>query len=349
MTTTAYTSRELVNLNRQVRRPEMFLTDMLFSRTRISDRELFDMVEETDSETMARLVCPDVPANVVTTEGSFVKSIKPAYVKEKCILDPCDYSKLTPEEMERGIVFSPYQRRENHYAKALMKLQKRELRTIEWMAAQILVTGKLEITPSDANDKYPPISLDFGRDPAKDITLAGADLWSASTSTLLEDMEDFSMLTLQDPTVGLPAMDFIVTPDVLKAMKRHQDYIDLYDRFRGVSQVPDLAPKAATRVRFEGMLGQFRLWVYGDWYNDGVNPAQPYLPAGTVLAVVTGESGFNGGKGFGAIKDHQSLVATRQFVSSWIEHDPSRLYLMCQSAPILFPGRINACVKATVL
>ena len=51
---------------------------------------------------------------------------------------------------------------------------------------------------------------------------------------------------------------------------------------------------------------------------------------------------------FGAILDHDSLVAEPYFPKSWLEKDPSVRYLLMQTAPLLVPYRANATFRAKV-
>jgi hypothetical protein len=70
------------------------------------------------------------------------------------------------------------------------------------------------------------------------------------------------------------------------------------------------------------------------------------LPANTVLV---GSSGIDGVRHFGAIRDLDAGIQARQyFVKSWVEPDPSRRFLLMQSAPLLVPYRPNAVLSATV-
>jgi hypothetical protein len=59
---------------------------------------------------------------------------------------------------------------------------------------------------------------------------------------------------------------------------------------------------------------------------------------------------MEGVRAYGAIRDEEAgLQALPYFVKSWIEPDPSVRFIMMQSAPLLVPYRVNACIKVQVL
>jgi hypothetical protein len=67
------------------------------------------------------------------------------------------------------------------------------------------------------------------------------------------------------------------------------------------------------------------------------------------MTVLVGSTGIDGVRHFGAIRDLKAGIQARQyFVKSWEEEDPSRRFLLMQSAPLLVPYRPNAVLSATV-
>jgi hypothetical protein len=68
------------------------------------------------------------------------------------------------------------------------------------------------------------------------------------------------------------------------------------------------------------------------------------MPDNTVIGV----GAVGGVRAYGAILDFEQFNAVEVFWKTWRENDPSVEYLMCQSAPILVPTRINASMRATV-
>jgi hypothetical protein len=89
------------------------------------------------------------------------------------------------------------------------------------------------------------------------------------------------------------------------------------------------------------------LYTYSGTYTDPEDGVVKHiLPANTVLV---GSPGVEGVRHFGAIRDLKAGIQARQyFVKSWEVEDPSRRFLLMQSAPLLVPYRPNAVLSATV-
>jgi hypothetical protein len=96
-----------------------------------------------------------------------------------------------------------------------------------------------------------------------------------------------------------------------------------------------------------GRMGDYAIYTYSGTYTDPEDgQVKQILPANTVLV---GSSGVDGVRHFGAIRDLDAGIQARQyFVKSWVVPDPSRRFLLMQSAPLLVPYRPNALLSATV-
>ena len=90
----------------------------------------------------------------------------------------------------------------------------------------------------------------------------------------------------------------------------------------------------------KGFIGPYRILVHTGSYADPFdNKVKRYVPEDAVLLL---SNHIEGIKHFGAIKDRQAkLRAVPYFVKSVETQDPSNLYLLAQSAPLLVPKRIN--------
>ena len=99
-------------------------------------------------------------------------------------------------------------------------------------------------------------------------------------------------------------------------------------------------------AQYKGRWGQYRLWVYNDWYVDDNNVEQPMLVDGTV--VLSGED-LMGTRAFGQIMDPSFNYAALPYApKTWEEQDPAQRFMLMQSSPIVIPSRVNASFAATV-
>jgi len=213
-------------------------------------------------------------------------------------------------------------------------------RRLEVMAAEVLRTGSLVIS----GDEYPTQNINFNRDPGLTVTLSGPDLWSDPSSSPLDDLQDWTQLSLQKS--GVFINDVVMTVDVWKIFRKHPEIANELNRFRGNSTMNTEAVNIQGGV-FMGEIPGFNIYVYSDWYVDDTGVEQPILPAGSVIV---SSPKMEGVRAFGAIRDDEiGYQAVPYYPKSWVDNDPSVRYLLMQSAPLVVPYRVDACVYARVL
>jgi hypothetical protein len=88
------------------------------------------------------------------------------------------------------------------------------------------------------------------------------------------------------------------------------------------------------------------LWTYADSYTNDAGTEVDILTATDVVG--TGP-GIKGVRCFGAIKDKRAgYVAAEMFPKMWENEDPSVVYAMTQSAPLMVPSEPNASFRIRV-
>ncbi|WP_182417142.1 major capsid protein [Bartonella sp. HY038] len=330
--------------------PSFFLDRYFRSAPKFSTQEniIFDEILE-GLPVMAPFVSPLVAAKPQQRAGFTVKSFKPAYVKPKHQIKPSDFVSRLPGEALTGEL--SIEERRNREIVRLIAEQKRQIYARwEWMAAQAIINGKVEVSGED----YPAQIVDFGRDKNNEIIIsADAQKWINENVDIDGLLEDWSLQLLTKS--GYAGTDLIMSPEVWKSFRKNKGVLRNADLRRGITSMPDLQPKIAQdSVRYVGQYGEFSLYVYAGRFRDQDGNETRALLAGEVILTAApnddGQGGAHGVKVFGAIQDVQAgLVATDIFPKSWIQQDPSAEYIMSQSAPLMVPGRPNATLKATVL
>lgn len=306
--------------------------------TQSTDEEIhFDVI--TQRRRLAPFVSPVVQGKIVQSSGMVTKTFKPAYIKDKRIFDSSRPLKRIAGESIGG-TFDPLHRVERLLVLELQDQVNMIDRRLETMASEILTTGSVNIE----GDSYPAQNVDFGRDPALTVTLTGANRWSDSTTSPLDDLQDWSQLILQKS--GVLANDVVMSLDVWKVFRSHPIVAAELARLRSNST---LQPDALTTEGgiFMGTLHGFNIFVYSSWYVDDNGDEQPIFPAKTL---VMSSAGMQGLRAFGAIRDDAAgFQALPYYPKSWTDPDPSMRYLMMQSAPLLVPQLVNGSLSATVL
>jgi hypothetical protein len=318
--------------------PSQFLLNRYFGtvQTETSEEIHFDILDKT--RRLAPFVSPVVAGKIVESQGHKTKTFQPAYIKDKRVFDSNRPLKRAAGEQIAGVL-SPAQRMGMLINRDLTDQREMIDRRLEVMAAEALRTGAVTVT----GELYPTQNVDFGRNSALTVTLAGAARWGQTGVNPLDDLQDWSNSCLQ--ISGAMTSDVTMTVDVWKLFRKDPEVKAQLDRFRGNSTMITDAQMAEGGV-FMGVVDGFNIFVYAGWYLDDAGVEQPILPAGTVLLA---GSQLMGVQAFGAIRDEGAgFQAIPYYSKSWIDEDPSVRYLMSQSAPLVVPTRVNASMAVTV-
>jgi hypothetical protein len=319
-----------------------FPGEMTFEREQID----FDMVG--DDRRLAPFVAPNVQGKVMRDKGYTTKSFKPAYVKPKHVVDPSRAIKRRAGEPLLGTL-SLQDRFDAVVAENLMWERKAIERRLEWMAAQAVIHGAVTVV----GDDYPAVTVDFGRDPSLTIALAGAAKWVSTNTGVnpLKDLEDarrqvhrLAKSGVTRLTFGLDAWDAFTSFDTVREL--------LHNTYRGSDTEFNRAVSDGSPQEYRGFIsgqngmGRLELWTYDDEYEEENGTMVPFLDSGTVVG--TGP-GLQGVQCFGAIRDRAALRAMRMFPKMYEENDPSTVYTLTQSAPLVVPAQPNACFAMKVV
>jgi hypothetical protein len=218
-------------------------------------------------------------------------------------------------------------------------------RRLEVMAAESLVRGKCLIQ----GDDYPAVDIDFGRDPALTIALAGGNTWGSAGISPLKNLEDWAELIFAKS--GVNSRTVVCDLAAWRLLKADPEFDKLLSTVRrdlaGANIVTGPTIQGIDNVRYVGYAGDFSFYVYSGKYIDPLdNVEKDILPANTVLML---SDSIEGVQHYGAVRDLKAGIQPRQyFVKSWEEEDPSVRFLLMQSAPLTVPYRVNASLCATV-
>ena len=333
-----FTTAVLAAVVAQLPQPAPFILNNYFRNIQTETSEDIHFDVDTSRRRLSPFVSPIVAGKVVLDKGYTTKVFSPAYIKDKRVFDPSrPFKRIIGEQI--GGTMNPAQRLQAALASNLADQIDMLTRRQEIMAIETLRTGAITID----GDMYPVASLNFGRDAALTIALAGAARWGQAGIKPLDDVQTWSMLVTEKS--GAAANTLVMDVEAWKLFSASADVVKLLDRFRGADQLsPTLTGQGA---RYMGNIGTFDIWVYVGWYeHPTTGAATPYLPANTVL--VLGPD-LEGTRAYGAIRDEAAgFQAMPYFAKSWVEDDPAVRYLMLQSAPLTVPYRVNASACATV-
>lgn len=340
-----FSTNYLIGVIEGVTPPPQGLLDRYFPMVITEESEEIHFDKSYRHRLMAPFVSPLVEGAIMEERGFATETFKPAYLKPKTPLDPTRSIKRVPGEPIGGAL-SPEDRQLQRIALVLEDHRNYIERRLEWMAAQVLINGSVTVS----GDKYTTVTVDFNRDAALDVTLAGNDVWSDETNAdPVSDLHDWNELAMQKKN-GAPLFDFVMDVDAFKNFRKHPKVETRLDLRRERGSEIEVMPARAEGLRFMGVIDSFNIWVYQAWYEASIGTLTPFLASGTVIgANPDPTTGIAGVQHFGAILDEEALFAARYWPKSWVENDPGRRIVMTQSAPLVVPGRPNATLKASVL
>ncbi|MBX6382085.1 MAG: major capsid protein [Microbispora sp.] len=343
MALSLYDTATLVAMVEQLKPPSNFLLDTFFPGVVTSNTEFVAVDVFVGKRRLAPFVSPLVEGKIVESLGMTTSQFKPAYIKAKTRLDPFRPIRRQIGEQIGGQNMTPAEREAQNLAFELAQQIQMVDRRLEWMAAQALVNGSVTIS----GENYDAQTINFGRDPSLTIALSGAAKWGQTGVYPSENLLDWSALPLK--ASGLAVTDVVFTPAAWKLFRKDPNVQDVIRSFANAE--PSLRAsgvQAQTGGQYLGNWGPFRLWLYFDWYIDPSDGQEkPMIPDGTVLM---GSNQLNGTRAFASIIDPEvGYTALPYAPKSWTTQDPAARWLMTQSAPLVIPTQVNACLAATVV
>lgn len=354
-----YETRALIGTLADLRRPSRFLLNTYF-RGYIGptgkEKIAFDVGNRTNG--MAMFCSPLVEGRPVRGRGYFTKEFTPAYVKPWMPFDPLAPLKRSIGEPLNGDL-SPAQREAALIVQGFDDLYTMCMNRIEKMAGEALSTGMNIIV----GDGYPTTQVDYGRAAGQTITLSGGSRWGQVGVSPVSDLESWIQTYIAANGYAPNIVTF--TPDAWKLFRAdplYKDSIDTTYRRPGASAGDSLMFGDAVQGQLMGRLNSgniVELWVYQQIFKDETGADQQALPNNTVIlgasfdvaqqtqaygTIVDPELGYEST----LLRDPETGARMDVAPKTWTTPNPSRRFIMVQSAPLTALTNPNATMAATV-
>ncbi|MBP0492174.1 major capsid protein [Roseomonas indoligenes] len=342
MAISMYDTVALIRVVENVFEPSQFLLDTFFPNTVQSDTEYVAIDVLDGQRRLAPFVNPLQEGKLVEQLGIRTPTFKPPYLKPKVRIDPTRPLRRSLGERVGGDM-TPMEREAINLRFELEEQIRMINRRLEWMAGRAMADGALTVV----GEGVPQTSINFGRDAALNVTLSGANRWGQSGVSPVSMIETWGGLVLQKS--GYPVTDVVFTPSAWAYFRADPRFAQIVASLaNGIPGLQAAGVVAQTGGQLLGQWGQFRLWLYYDFYVDPVdNQQKPTLPDGTVLM---GSRNIDGVRAFATIIDTEIGYPSIPYApKSWVTHDPGARWLMTQSAPLVIPSRVNASFAAMVI
>ncbi|WP_106494893.1 major capsid protein [Lentibacillus sp. Marseille-P4043] len=339
-----YDTRTMLAAVEMMKPAHTFLKSTFFPNVNTFTSENVDVDYYKGRRKLAPFVSPRHSGKVVDRQGFTTKSFKPAMVKPQRIITGDDINKRSMGENFYSAK-SPDERAAELLARDLSDLDESITRREEWMAAQILFTGKVDVK-GDGVDA----TLDF--DFSNNETLSGTSLWSSSESDPIAKLKEWRLKVIKKSGVNPDRV--IMASDVVDAFVRHPKVKEQLDNRRIIlGQInPQQLPNGVTYIGSISSLG-LDVYSYDEWYFDeDAEEEKPMVPAGTLML---GSSNARSSMLYGAVT--LTSANTNNFVTyegsrvpdSWIKKDPPARILQINSRPLPVPHEVDSWHVAKVL
>lgn len=335
----------LIEVQRRTKTAPRFWLETFFKRQINFDSDwiMFDKVYGDDRK-LAPFVVPNVAGRPQRLDGYESMRFKPAYSKQKDVVDYTMHIERVAGEALGGTL--SIEQRRNVIIATLLASQKVKMQnTNNWLAARAIIDGKVTIKGED----YPTTLVDFRRDASLTTVLTGAAKWDTGTGTPLADLKDSRMNANELSGARISRNVFGANAWELFAQR-----VDLKDMMnadnRGAGQQTNVTlinDGYGDSIEYMGSIGgasgqgKIECWVDTSRFIDPETGLEEYyLDQNTVVGV---SDMVNGVRCFGAIMDADAgFRSLETFFKNWRNQDPSQEYLLSQSAPLMVPKEPNA-------
>ena len=295
---------------------------------------------------LAPFVTPMDKGRLIKDKGSSLSRFKPAYMKPKHALDPTRLVKRMPGESLVTGSLSPQARANAILMEYMQDHRTMKDRRMEWLTFKAIADGKVTISGED----YPTQVVDFNRAANHTITKLSGSFWGQAGVSIWDDINDW-VTRVGEAEFGGIVNRITMTPDVWKVFRKDAEIKELLNtNFRGgeSTNLNTGAILGAAPAKQVGVLdGSIEVWVYNDWYEADDGTVTRFMGAGTVVLT---SSALEVYECYGAIMDSKAgYQAVDIFTKMFEEDDPSRTFLLSQSAPLVVPVNPNCTLKAKVL
>jgi len=343
----SFDTAELVAVVPNLKTSQNFLLDTFFPGLVEFDTEEVLIDIDVGKRRMAPFVSPLVEGKLVEARRIQTDKFKPPYIKDKRAPDLRRPVRRSIGERVGGELNAAEREMANLQFEMEDQIDMIN-RRLEWMASSALQTGTVVV----AGDGFATTLVDFGRDSRLTIALTGSNRWGQTLDATGRDTVIVPQLTTWNALMlqlsGAGATDIVFSNG---AWNKFINAAGVY----GAINYPKLAdsgnninPAAIVQKGgvYQGSWGQYRLWLYNDWYVDDNDVEQPMLPDGYII--MSGPA-LMGTRAFGMIMDPKFAYKPMAYApKTWVTDDPAQRLIMMQSAPLVIPSRVNASLAVKV-
>ncbi|SDP77045.1 major capsid protein [Desulforhopalus singaporensis] len=337
ITIDAFKWRSMTAAINQLPKTPRLLQDMVFRTRNTNPTETIDVDIIKGGRKILPFVRNDAAGTIIEKLTGEMRSVKAPRLRPK---KPFTATELLTQRGPGKIVYANggdvTAERNRKIGQELADLKNRVDTTIEFMCAQAL-QGSYSVS----NDGY-NFSIDFQMPSAHKPVLGSGSGWNESGGNIMDDIDTWA--TLIRNATGLAPDIALCGSAVVKALRDNAEVRELLDNRR--TNAGTFTWKASND--YIGNLNGIDLYRYGMEYQDLAGADQNFLDANKFVLIST-QARFSVEFALILDLDAGAAIQGEYFSKSWLEKDPSVLFMLAESRPLPVPWQPEAIVYADVI
>jgi len=309
------------------------------------DKAIYDY--KKGSRAMAPVVHPGTGGVLMGRSGYETREIGFCTIAPERIITNPDLTKRAFGEDVLGAM-TPAQREKKMLAKDLVEMRRAIQRRREWMARQVLLTGKLDVFryTNEGRDMETTLFADYGFT----NNFTPDTPWDEAGAKIDDDMREMFDLVYD----GLGYVDIVImAPDVASAMLDNTKYVKQFDS-KNINMGEINTRYKGQGVRFIGWNSDgAEMYSFSGKYTDDDRTVKPILPSGTIIMGAKGMLKCPHGpvtqvESVGADAVHKTYVK-KEVPLRYGSIDGNAIKNRLTSCPTIVPFNVDAWVVGNVL
>ncbi len=339
----------LVSIADRTPEPSCFLLNSFFTEKKCFDTEMVLFEFEENDRKLAPFVHPKVGGEIVPNDSYQIEGYVPPMLAPERVTDvDTIMTKQFGESIYGGM--SPKERAAKKLIEDYTKLKAMIKRREEWMAAQVLLTGQIDIVGNGVSEV-----IDFGLSNNETI-VTEANKWSSPTANPIEDLHRWHTEVQKKGHINPNVC--IMSQNAMQSFISNEFVQKVFDKTAydlAIFKPRELDPGVT-------YVGTYRLlnmdfYTYNEWYKDDFTDPDNHtekamIPDGKVI-LLSSNAKYHCCYGAVAVGDQKTsaldLVAKPIVPLTRFVEDPPARYVKLKSRPLPVPSLKNSWFVATVM
>ncbi|WP_372713340.1 major capsid protein [Ilyobacter sp.] len=275
-----YDLKTLIAATKQTKKPNMFLWNLLISKSVDEMTSKFEVHTKKARRKMAPFVGKYINGQLIKKDGFSIMEIEPGLLKPFTIAHAEDMLKQQFGQTVYGDSVSSEEMAEGQMAKELAELTDTIARREMWLLSKLITTGSMPIDGEGVSR-----AITYGSDEGNFETLSGTELWTDAASDPIAYLKEKQLEILK--ATGINIDSIIMTPEASSAFQSNEN-VTAKLKYT-TADVMRIEPRSlGDGAKYIGTIPELELDIYSyvDWVENPATEAdESLLPAGGIVGV----------------------------------------------------------------